>query len=75
MLDGFGIDINRAANGVFLPRDTKVPDLSGASVHSTLHTNSYYAEVNRLLGQATNRAEALDALDFIRGELSSGGGL
>lgn len=74
-LDRFGIDINRSANGVFLPANRAVPNPSGSAVHSTLHTNRYYDEVNRLLGGATTRQEALDVLDYIRGELVAGRGL
>jgi hypothetical protein len=46
--------------------------LEGAAVHSTLQAGAYDA-VNELLRQATSRAEAIDALTFIRGELLSGG--
>jgi len=72
ILRKFGIDINSAENGVFLPKNTKVSNPSGAAVHSTLHTNAYYVEVNRLLSTATTRAEALEALEFIKTELSAG---
>jgi hypothetical protein len=55
ILAKFGIGIDEAANGVFLPE----------SVHH-LHTNQ---GVNRLLSLATTREEALQALDAIRGVL------
>lgn len=73
VLQRFGIDINDAGNGVFLPGNRTAPNPSGAAVHSTTHTDAYYAEVNQLLGQATTRSEALDALNYIRTELLSGG--
>lgn len=73
VLARLGIDLNDAANGVFLPARRSSPNPAGAAVHSTLHTNAYYSEVNRLLGGASTRAEALDALSFIRSELLSGG--
>lgn len=38
-------------------------------------TNRNYDEVNRLLGGASTRQEALDLLDYIRGELVAGRGL
>lgn len=73
VLQRYGIDINDAGNGVFLPARMTSPNPTGAAVHSTIHTNAYYAEVNSLLGQATTRGEALDALAYVRSQLLSGG--
>jgi hypothetical protein len=72
-LTRFGIDINAADNGVFLPANLSSANAGGAAVHSTIHTAAYYDEVNLLLGQATTRGEALEALAFIRQQLKSGG--
>jgi hypothetical protein len=72
VLRRFGININAAENGVFLPRNVGAANPQGHAVHSTLHTNRYYTEVNRLLGQATNRQEAIDVLNFIRSRLLAG---
>lgn len=46
-----GIDINEAANGVFLPRNRSVA-APPALTHSTLHTNVYYEEVTTRLREA-----------------------
>ncbi len=46
-----GIDINEAANGVFLPKNTKYA-APPAQTHSTAHTNRYYDEVNLALSRA-----------------------
>lgn len=73
VLTRFGIDINAADNGVFLPANLSSANPGGAAVHSTIHTAAYYDEVNLLLGQATTRGEAIEALDFIRQQLQSGG--
>lgn len=73
VLQRFGIGINDAGNGVFLPGRMTSPNATGAAVHSQIHTSAYYEEVNSLLGQATTRAEALDALTYIRSQLQSGG--
>lgn len=73
VLQRYGIDINDAGNGVFLPGRMTSPNPTGAAVHSRIHTNAYYAEVNSLLGQATTRGEALDALAYVRSQLLSGG--
>jgi RHS repeat-associated protein len=62
VLGRFGIGINEAANGMFLPR----------AVHTHLHTNAYYDAVNLALGQATTRQEALEALGAIRADLARG---
>ncbi|KAA3606475.1 MAG: hypothetical protein DWQ01_17600 [Planctomycetota bacterium] len=61
-LDKFGIDVNEAANGVFLPAET----------HRRLHTNGYYNSVNEWLRAAKSRDEALAALAAIREALQSG---
>ena len=72
-LDRFGIGINDAANGVFLPANRLSANAFDAAVHSTVHTRTYYGAVNALLGQATTRAEALGALQIIRNSLLGGG--
>jgi len=72
VLQKFGIDINAADNGVFLPKNIGVPNPDGSLVHSSLHTIQYYDRVNTLLAQATTRQEALDALTYIRNRLLAG---
>ncbi|HXH80276.1 AHH domain-containing protein [Nocardioides sp.] len=73
VLQRFGIDINDANNGVFLPGSSASPNPTGAAVHSKTHTNAYYSGVNSLLSQATTRTDALDALGYVSSKLSSGG--
>ena len=63
VLQQFGIGIDDAANGVFLP----------ARVHRRLHTSQYYRTINRRLGSARSRAEAEAVLHDIRFGLLSGG--
>jgi len=62
-LERFGIGIDDAANGMFLP----------SNVHQRIHTDAYYKAVNAALTTANTRAEALEALSRIRQRLSSGG--
>ncbi|WP_340558756.1 polymorphic toxin-type HINT domain-containing protein [Streptomyces sp. GSL17-111] len=71
-LASFGIDINDASNGVFLPRGSKSANPTGASVHSRIHTNDYYAYVNKMIGGARNAKEARDVLQHLRGQLQDG---
>lgn len=71
-LSRFEIGINDAQNGVFLPRNLGSANPSGVAVHSTLHTSRYFSSINELLGQAGSRAEALDALSYIRDQLLRG---
>jgi A nuclease family of the HNH/ENDO VII superfamily with conserved AHH len=73
VLARFGIGMNDAANGVFLPKNLSVPNPTGAAVHSTVHTRAYYQAVNRRLSQAATRQEVLEALESIRQGLLSGG--
>jgi hypothetical protein len=65
----FGIDINNAANGVFLPNSRVAAANSGAAYHRALHTNKYYENVRTALDQATNRQEAVEVLGVIRDQL------
>ena len=69
IMTGFGIDINDAANGTFLPR---VKGVSEAAYHPSLHTYVYYDEVNFLLKRATSKQEALYILADIIEQLSVG---
>lgn len=46
VLQKFNIGINNAVNGVFLPANVNSPNPAGSTVHSTMHTNSYYMLVN-----------------------------
>ncbi|MGW1802960.1 polymorphic toxin-type HINT domain-containing protein [Streptomyces sp. NPDC001984] len=68
----FGIDINDASNGVFLPRGSASANPTGASVHSRIHTDDYYAYVNDLIGGARNANEARDVLGHLRRQLQGG---
>jgi RHS repeat-associated protein len=73
VLARFEIGINDAANGVFLPANRTSANALNAAVHSSVHTPAYYQAVNELLGQATTRQQALEALGAIRQALLSGG--
>ncbi|MCB9654684.1 MAG: AHH domain-containing protein [Deltaproteobacteria bacterium] len=73
ILQRFGIGINDAANGVFLPARRAAPSAAGAALHSPAHTNAYDQTVNRMLGAATPRAEAEAALSAVRSALFSEG--
>ena len=72
VLKKFDIGINEAENGVFLPRFEKSANPNGMMAHSKVHTDAYYNSVNRLLGQAQTREEAVQALDYIRSALQAG---
>ncbi|WP_026370904.1 AHH domain-containing protein [Kallotenue papyrolyticum] len=67
ILARFGIDINDAHNGVFLP-DTPTRAVPGM-YHRTF---VYYREINSRLAEATTREHALEILDDIRSELLNG---
>jgi hypothetical protein len=73
VLDRFAIGVNDASNGVFLPGSLAAENVADAAVHSKIHTNAYYETVNQVLGAATNRQEALAALDYIGQKLRAGG--
>jgi hypothetical protein len=62
VLQRFGIGIDEAANGVFLPK----------AQHDVLHTNGYYAAVNSALANAKTRSEVEQILQSIARGLRGG---
>jgi hypothetical protein len=73
ILRQFGIGINDAANGIFLPGNLAADNLAGAAVHSTVHTAAYYQAVNEALAGATTQQQVVDILRYIEQSLQSGG--
>jgi RHS repeat-associated protein len=73
-LKGAGIGINDARNGVYLPRNSWSANPTGASVHSRIHTDEYYAYVNDLMSgvQRGDHRRATAVLNRIRRELLAG---
>jgi len=69
ILEKFGISINDASNGVFLPT---VKGVSDAAYHPSLHTDKYYNLVNALLGRAQTKEDAIKILDIIGQGLTDG---
>jgi hypothetical protein len=63
----WGIDLNGASNGVWLP--TKDFDGRTAVLHLGNHIQTYYDEVTRLLNLAQSREDALSIIDSIRHRL------
>ncbi|MBQ5475161.1 MAG: AHH domain-containing protein, partial [Lachnospiraceae bacterium] len=69
ILQKYGLDINSADNGVFLPTEKGISDVA---YHPSLHTNEYYRKVNALLERANSREDVIDILDMIRAGLLDG---
>jgi RHS repeat-associated protein len=72
VLTRFGIGVDDAVNGVFLPRNLASANPNGALVHSTIHTKAYYNWVNETLGSATTRNAVTSRLEYIKNTLLSG---
>jgi HNH/ENDO VII superfamily nuclease len=68
ILDNFGIDINSAANGVFLPLKRGME----GTYHPAIHTDFYYETVTNLLGLAESPGEAIETLAQIGEMLRNG---
>ena len=68
----FGIGINDAVNGVFLPANKATQVIAGKTIHSTLHTQEYYDAVNEALSGATTRQQVIDTLRTIAKALEAG---
>ena len=69
ILTKFGIDINNASNGVFLPTQRNVVN---SAYHPSLHSTEYYEKVDDMLSAATNREEAIEILHEIADQLAEG---
>jgi A nuclease family of the HNH/ENDO VII superfamily with conserved AHH len=69
ILKNFGIGINDAANGVFLPHRER-NDKLGAH-HRSVHTKRYYLEVDEWLQRARTREEAIAILNDIYQQLKN----
>jgi RHS repeat-associated protein len=74
ILQRFGIGINDAENGVFLPRSAAAGKAMGsaAAIHAGGHSAAYYDLVNEALNSATSRQEAVDTLDALGQALRNG---
>ena len=69
ILQKYGVDINDAANGTFLPT---VKDVTDGAYHPSLHTDSYYRRVTELLSSAKSKEDVLDILNDIAEQLQNG---
>jgi hypothetical protein len=72
ILNNFGIDINDASNGVFLPSNVKSVNPSNAAVHSRVHTDAYHRAVTQRLVAATQKEDAIGILKQIGQDLLKG---
>lgn len=73
ILAQFGVTINEAVNGVYLPQFLKSPNPNGAIVHATLANNAkYYEKVNKFLEGAASKADLIKRLERIRETLLNG---
>ena len=73
ILKNFGVDINDAANGVFLPATKALAETRDAVAHAAVHTKEYYDSVTTALLQATSKEQIIDTLSQIRARLLNGG--
>lgn len=70
ILEKFNIDINDAANGVYLPNEKNAP--TKALYHPPLNTKVYNENVYKMLKDATSREKAIETLKKIRDMLLNG---
>jgi hypothetical protein len=70
LLADAGIGINDEVNGVLLAANKTVHNPDGTSVHSVVHTEKYFLEVERRLEKAAKVGGVREALREIAIELS-----
>ncbi|MBT9519293.1 MAG: AHH domain-containing protein [Dechloromonas sp.] len=73
ILKNFGVGLNDAANGVFLPATKALAETRDAVAHAAVHTKEYYDSVTTALLQATSKEQIIDTLSQIRARLLNGG--
>jgi hypothetical protein len=73
ILAKFGIKLDAAENGVFLPQNTKSLNPKGKAVHQTVHTDKYYEKVTEALEKATSKGDAIKELEKLAVQLEHGG--
>lgn len=69
IIEGWGISVDNAANGVYLPTEKGV---NAGSYHPSLHTKEYYKMVYDRVSAAGSRDKVLEVLEQIRRELQMG---
>jgi A nuclease family of the HNH/ENDO VII superfamily with conserved AHH len=65
-----GIDINEAVNGVWLPKNSDVPN-NGETPHNETFRDSYFDELDRRFENANTRAEFEDRLNTLHNDLKN----
>ena len=72
ILEEAGIDIDSAANGIWLPRTSRGGDVNEAFTdHGGVHTNAYFEELTRVLEQVGPEG-AYEALEMFKTRLFLG---
>lgn len=69
-LERYGLDINDAVNGVYLPDVAGIN--SDAAYHRSLHNKYYFGQLQRDFQNVRSKDDAIDVLDRIRDRLLSG---
>lgn len=69
-LQKWGIDLNSAENGIWLPRESIPGQL--AVPHNGRTTQGYTKEVKRRLKKATDKSSAITILDELKSDLANG---
>jgi hypothetical protein len=72
ILKKFGIKVDDAVNGVYLPGYKTSPNPLGKVVHGNLHTDGYYIAVEKALTGAKTQAEVIQRLRIIAWKLEHG---
>lgn len=72
ILEKFGVKLDEAVNGIFLPGFKKSANPQGKAVHATVHTDAYYAGVEALLKKATTQNDVIQTLRYIASRLEHG---
>lgn len=74
IMERYGVEVNSASNGVFLPDAIKLPHAGSAAVHSGSHTQEYARYVARHLidGNPESADDIALLLNELREELLKG---
>jgi hypothetical protein len=59
IIEDAGIGRNTEANGIWLPRNLRSPNPLGSQVHSTMHTDVFYEELEMRLTQVAGQGKGI----------------
>jgi hypothetical protein len=72
ILEKFGLGLNEAENGVYLPTTLSDAVTSGSTIHGKVHNEAAYAKVFDAISPSVSKTDLIERLDGVRVKLRNG---